>query len=256
MRLRSWETVPAAVGGSRKRGRVCSHPGSAVDFCPLAAPSPQPPFRKSRFQTPIRSADSLFLVVAIPSRLRYDGRTALSFALVPALSGEEVCMNRGLPAAFLGALLLFSAACKSKTDEKDAIRAGIIQHLTSLNILNLNNMDIVVTGATVTGDRAEARVDVRAKNSDAGAAAMQLNYSLEKHSGEWVVVKSQPMGGMQHPAPGDMPSGTMPPGHPNVNGGGQSSGHSDFNDILKTAQPPAPQQPAAQQQTKSSTAHP
>jgi len=68
------------------------------------------------------------------------------------------------------------------------------------------------------------------------------------------VVKSQPTGGMQHPAPGEMPPpGQMPPGHPATGGanGQMPANHPDFNSILNTAQPPIqqqPQQPAQQPQ--------
>jgi len=153
----------------------------------------------------------------------------------------------------LGALLLLTGACKSKTDNKDAIRAGVVKHIASMKGLNVNNMDVVVTQATVNGNSAEANVDIRAKNGDPKAPPMQLVYQMQKQGDEWVVIKGQPTGGMAHPGPGEAPpQGTPPPGHPTT--GGQSPGtHSDFNSILNTAQPPAQQapaqQPAAQQQS-------
>ena len=155
-------------------------------------------------------------------------------------------MNRPLPATFLSALLLFAGGCKSKTDNKDAIRDGVVKHIGRMSGLNVNNMTITVTQATVTGDKAEANVEIRAKNSDPSAPPMQLLYQLQKQGAEWVVIKGQPTGGMQHPAPGEMPpQGTLPPGHPPT---GSSSGqtpasHPDFNSILNTAQPPAQSQP-------------
>jgi len=162
-------------------------------------------------------------------------------------------MNRAFLIGLLGALLLFTGACKSKTDSKDAIRAGVVKHIASMKGLNVNNMDVVVTQATVNGNSAEASVDIRAKNGDPKAPPMQLVYQMQKQGDEWVVIKGQPTGGMAHPAPGEAPpQGTLPPGHPAT--GGQTPGsHPDFNSILNTAQPPAqqapPQQPAAQQQS-------
>jgi len=38
-------------------------------------------------------------------------------------------MNRAFLAALLGASLLFAGACKSKVDDKEAIRSGIIKYL-------------------------------------------------------------------------------------------------------------------------------
>ena len=156
-------------------------------------------------------------------------------------------MKGAFPIALLCATLLFSGACKSKMDDKEALHAGIIKHLRSLNTLNVSAMDIHVMQASVNGNQAQAQVEIRLKNSPPDGASMKLFYNLEKRGDEWAVVKSQPAGGtMKHPGPGEMPPGGLPPGHPNVNGtGGQvPAGHPDFNGILKSAQPPAPQAPA------------
>ena len=153
-------------------------------------------------------------------------------------------MNRVIAATFLGVLLLFTGACKQK-DSKDEIRAGVVKHIASMNGLNVNNMDINVTKATVNGNQAQADVDIRVKGGDPNAPAMKLTYAMEKRGDEWVVVKGQTAGGMQHPAPGEAPPpGTMPPGHPAAGG---STGHSDFSDIMNSSQPPAQQSPPAQQ---------
>ncbi len=155
-------------------------------------------------------------------------------------------MKREFLAALLGAAVLFAGGCKAKPDDKEAIRTGVINYLASLKTLNVNAMDINVTQATVNGNQAQAQVEIRLKNGPPDGASMKLTYNLEKRGEEWAVVKSQPAGGtMQHPAPGEMPPGGMPPGHPNVNGGaGQApAGHPDFDSILKSAQPQAP--PAA-----------
>jgi hypothetical protein len=164
-------------------------------------------------------------------------------------------MKRGFLAALLGLAVLFAVACKSKTDEKEAIRAGVIKHLAALNMLNLNNIDVNVTQATVDGNQAQAQVEIRAKGGDSGGNAMRIGYALERRGEEWVVLKSTGMsGGMQHPGPGEAPPagttpGAMPPGHPNVTGGsGQTPGpHPDFNAILnnepnqqQNPQPPPP----------------
>jgi hypothetical protein len=147
-------------------------------------------------------------------------------------------MHRAFLAALLGTLLLLTGACKSKTDNKDAIRDAVVKHIAGMNGLNVNNMSIVVTQATVNGDKAQANVDIRAKNADPSSPPMQLSYDLQKQGEEWVVLKGQPTGGMQHPAPG----------HPATGGtsGQMPASHPDFNSILKAAQPPAQQAPAQQ----------
>jgi hypothetical protein len=187
------------------------------------------------------------------------GYDELSPVPIPGMrQRKEIGMKRGFLAALLGITVLFAVACKSKTDEKEAIRAGVIKHLAALNMLNLNNMDVSVTQATINGTQAQAQVEIRAKGGDSSGNAMQIGYSLEKRGEEWVVLKSTGMGGgMQHPGPGEAPPagtapGAMPPGHPNVTGGsGQTSGtHPDFNAILNSApsqqtNPQTPPQPAS-----------
>ncbi|MGB7845112.1 MAG: hypothetical protein WBL63_05820 [Candidatus Acidiferrum sp.] len=154
-------------------------------------------------------------------------------------------MNRAFLAFLLGTLLLLTGACKSKTEDKDAIRDGVMKHIASMNGLNVNNMTVVVTQATINGDKAKASVDIRAKNGDPSAPAMQVTYDLQKEGEEWVVLKGLPSGGMQHPAPGEMP----PPG--SMPGAGQMpANHPDFNSILKTSQPPAQQPPPQQAPAK------
>ena len=163
-------------------------------------------------------------------------------------------MNRAFLATTLGALLVLSGGCKSKTANNDAIRDGVVKHIASMGGLNVNNMTVTVTQATVNGDTAQANVEIRAKNSDPSAPPMQLVYQMQKQGNQWVVVKGQPTGGMQHPAPGEMPpQGNLPQGHPSTGGaaGQMPANHPDFNSILNTAQPPAgqqQQQPAQQQQ--------
>ncbi len=155
-------------------------------------------------------------------------------------------MKRGFFAGLLGAALLLSSACRSqKADDKEAIRQGVVSHLTAMKGLNIPNMDIVVTQYSVNGNQAQAQVEIRAKNGDAAGGMMQLAYNLEKRGDQWVVVKSAPAGGtLQHPGPGEIPpGGSMPPGHPSTSGSAGQPVHSDLNEIMKSAQPPA-QQPA------------
>lgn len=148
-------------------------------------------------------------------------------------------MNLRMLTGLLGALLLFTAACKSKPDEKEAIRAGVMKHLASMQGLNVPNMVITVSQFTVNGNQATAQVEIRAKGGENSGGTMNLSYNLEKRGDEWAVVKGVPAGGsLQHPAPGEMPPGAaLPPGHPNTGSGGPV--HPDFNEILKAGQAPA-----------------
>jgi hypothetical protein len=142
-------------------------------------------------------------------------------------------MKKTALAAALSAALLFAAACKKQQTDNDAIRAGIIQHLISLKGLNVSAMEINVSQVTINGNQAQAVVDFRPKTGAAAGAGMQVSYNLEKRDANWVVLKSQPLGGeIAHPAPGQMPPGTVHPSSPN--------GMPNFSDILPPAQPGAP----------------
>jgi hypothetical protein len=157
-------------------------------------------------------------------------------------------MNRVLLSISLGVALFAAGGCKSKSDEKNAIRDGVVKHIAAMQGLNVNNMNITVTQTNIHGDTADASVEIRAKNGDASAPPMQLSYQMQKQGQEWVVIKGQPTGGMQHPSAGEAPPQVdLPPGHPSTNGTGQMpANHPDFNAILNTAQPQGQQAPAAQ----------
>lgn len=147
-------------------------------------------------------------------------------------------MKRIIPALGLAIALLGLSACKKQASDTDAIRAGILQHLTSIGTLNMSAMDMDVRRVAVTGKQAHAEVEFRAKNSPPGGG-MQVAYDLEKRAGAWVVLKNQPLGGMQHPSTNQSPGanqpvhsmpnfnellnpsgtpaqGSLPPGHPPV----------------------------------------
>lgn len=163
-------------------------------------------------------------------------------------------MKRLIPAFGLSIALLGLSACKKQTSDNDAIRAGILQHLTSIGTLNMSAMDMDLRSVAVAGNQAHAEVEFRVKSSGSPGGGMQVAYDLEKRGGAWVVLKSQPLGGMQHPStnqgPGNQPvhsmpnfdellnpSGTpgqaaLPPGHPPVSS-------------QKSASPPASQDQTA-----------
>jgi len=137
--------------------------------------------------------------------------------------------------------LLVGGGCKS--NDNDAIRAGIMQHLNGVGTLNMSAMDMDIRSVSINGNQAHAEVVFRPKNSPQDGAGMQVAYNLEKRDGAWVVQKSQPTGGIiQHPDTSKNPhqnsdvhssslpnfkdivnpagtpaQGTLPPGHPSVN---------------------------------------
>lgn len=152
-------------------------------------------------------------------------------------------MKRTVLALGLSAALLFGVGCKKQASDNDAIRAGILQHLTAVGTLNMSAMDMDIRSVSINGNQAHAEVVFRPKTGAPAGAGMQVAYNLEKHDGAWVVQKTQSTGGMiQHPDPsknphqnqdvhsGSLPNfneivnpagtpaqGALPPGHPPVN---------------------------------------
>lgn len=137
-------------------------------------------------------------------------------------------MKRNTLALGLAIALLGLSACKKQISDRDAIRAGILQHLASIGTLNMSAMDMDMRSVAVTGNQAHAEVEFRAKNSGPPGGGMQVAYDLEKRGGAWVVLKSQPLGGMQHPSTSQNPSANQPV-------------HSmpNFNELLNPSSAPA-----------------
>lgn len=118
---------------------------------------------------------------------------------------KRLILALGLAIAFFGL-----SACKKQTNDSDGIRAGILQHLTSIGTLNMSAMDMDMRSVAVTGHQAHVEVEFRAKNSGPPGGGMQVAYDLEKRGNAWVVSKSQPLGGMQHPSTNQNPSANQP----------------------------------------------
>ena len=98
-----------------------------------------------------------------------------------------------------------------------AVKTAIQSYLASRGTLNLEAMDVDIKEVKVTGDRAEAQVEFRAKS---GGGGMQMAYALERLNGVWTVKQSQsPMGESSHPPIGGAAApkpGELPPSHPPI----------------------------------------
>lgn len=152
-------------------------------------------------------------------------------------------MKRITLALGLFAALVAAGGCKHQQSDHNAIRAGIMQHLTAVGTLNMSAMEMDIRSVSINGNQARAEVEFRPKTGAPQGASMQVAYNLEKHDGNWVVLKTQPTGGMiQHPDPNENPhqnqdvhsgslpnfsdvlnpagasaQGALPPGHPPIN---------------------------------------
>jgi hypothetical protein len=103
---------------------------------------------------------------------------------------------------FVAIALAAAAGCQKRPQtSSDAIRDGIRTHLTSLKTLNLSAMDMNLSNVSITGDTAQALVEYIPKTGAPAGAAMRVSYSLEKRGDQWVVVKTNAVGGaIDHPA--------------------------------------------------------
>lgn len=141
-------------------------------------------------------------------------------------------MKRFTLALGLAVALVSSGGCKKQGNDNDAIRAGIMQHLTAIGTLNMSAMDMDIRSVSVNGNQAHAEVEFRPKTGGSPGGGMQVAYNLEKRDGSWVVLNTQSLGGMmQHPDPSknphtgqDVHSGSLP----------------NFNDVLNPSGPAAP----------------
>jgi hypothetical protein len=161
-------------------------------------------------------------------------------------------MRRAFCAALLSGLVLLACGCKAKTDSSESIHAAVVKYLSGMKGLSVSNMTVTVTKTVITGDAAQADAEIRAKNANPNEPGMQFRYELQKQGDEWVVVKSEQVGGMQHPTAGEAPQGNLPPGHPPTGGanGQMPANHPDFSSILNSAQQPSSQQQGSQQTTQ------
>lgn len=119
--------------------------------------------------------------------------------------------------------LALLAGCSKNIQTNEAVRAGVIKHLSQNSGLNLAQMDIEVTSVTFRDNEADAVVGFKPKGAGA-ASGMSMRYTLERQGNEWVVKKKAGSGmghGMTPPA-AEPPSGegNLPPGHPPTGGAG------------------------------------
>ncbi|HXB68728.1 MAG TPA: hypothetical protein VNY05_10810 [Candidatus Acidoferrales bacterium] len=116
-------------------------------------------------------------------------------------------------------LLLCLAACHRSGQNNDAVRQGVLDHLTQAG-LNMAGMDVTLNSVQFNGNQADASVSIAAKGANA-AQGMQMKYHLEQKDDKWVVVGRQDSshgGGAM--APGAVNPGGAVPGGANPHAGG------------------------------------
>lgn len=133
-------------------------------------------------------------------------------------------MRKAGPAVAL-AVFLLAGGCNRNVHTAEAVRQGVISHLSGRAGLDIGSMDVEVASVAFRGNEADAVVSFRPKGSTDPASVMQMQYTLERQGSRWVVKTKKGAGGGAHEGiaqPGDphqemgQPSGTLPPGHPPV----------------------------------------
>jgi carbon monoxide dehydrogenase subunit G len=122
------------------------------------------------------------------------------------------------------AAVICLTGCQKNIQTNEAVRAGVIKHLSQNSNLSLGSMDVEVASVTFRDNDAEATISFKPKGGDA-STGMSMRYTLEKKGGEWVVKKKADSGMGHGAAPGaGMPQGTgKPMDHPPM-GPGVASG--------------------------------
>jgi hypothetical protein len=117
--------------------------------------------------------------------------------------------------SLLPVLTLLVAACGSNLHNKDAVRQGIIDHLSARKNLDLNMaaIDLEVTSVSFRENEADATVSFKARGSS--GSGMQMKYTLERAGSLWKVkAKAEAEGNPHGTTPQAPPQGELPAGHP------------------------------------------
>jgi len=103
----------------------------------------------------------------------------------------------------IGSVLLLLAgltACNRGNQSKEAVRQGVLDHLSGRS-LNLAAMDVDVTSVQFNGDKADATVVFTPKGGNP-SQGMTLHYQMQEKSGRWGVVGTLDSGHAASAAPG------------------------------------------------------
>lgn len=125
----------------------------------------------------------------------------------------------------LAAAFLCLAGCQKNIQTNEAVRDGVIKHLSQNQNLSIASMDVEVASVTFKDNEAEAAVSFKPKGGDP-SAGMTMRYTLERKGNEWVV-KKKADSGMGHgaaPPSGAPQSMDLPPDHPPMGAAAPGSG--------------------------------
>jgi hypothetical protein len=130
-------------------------------------------------------------------------------------------LSRRLLTALLALAALAACHRGSNLESEAAVKQAIDHYLSSRPNLNVQSMDMQVSGIRFRGQEAEADVVFRARHD--AQATITMKYTLRREGDSWRVTP-QAAGSLETGhgmlPPGESGSGELPSGHPPV--GGQS----------------------------------
>ena len=138
------------------------------------------------------------------------------------VSVSAALYNLGVRFAAILLALLSLTACNRGSQNKDAVRQGVLDYLAGRKDLNIASMDVDVSSVQFDGGKAEATVSFAPKGAPAGQG-MTMRYQLEQRGSSWVVVGKQDSGHAGSVAPGSANphgGGAIPEGAANPHSGG------------------------------------
>ena len=117
--------------------------------------------------------------------------------------------------------LLLLAACAKNINNKEAVRAAVVEYLgqkAQATGLNVAAMEVTVASVSFEKDQAQAIVSIRPKGMSDG---MNMTYALLRKGDKWEVKSKQDSGVNPHGAGAEIPASgggaadpALPPGHP------------------------------------------
>lgn len=114
-------------------------------------------------------------------------------------------------------MVLLLAGCNrsGNLQNAEAVRKGVLNHLSSNSSLDVNSMDVEVASVSFREGEADAVISFRPKGSTDPANSMQMRYTLERKGGQWQVKgKAEASGGAHGGASPHGGDSALPPGHP------------------------------------------
>lgn len=111
-------------------------------------------------------------------------------------------------------LLAGLSGCGGAPQNKEAVRRGIMEHLSKRTDMLVSSMQIDVVSVSFRKGEADAVISFRPSGA-AAETGMTMSYTLESKGRQWVVKTRRDAGGHEK---GAMPQSQLPADHPAIPG--------------------------------------